>query len=106
SPPSELAAEAPAAAKVQASRVGGEADAKRRLDGLDDEPVHHLERRRDDAGTDDARHRFARGVDRVEDGEERPVRLRGADEAEDRAGDDAERALGTDREARQVVAGP
>ncbi len=30
--------------------VGREAEVVRRLDGLDDEPVHHLERGRHDAG--------------------------------------------------------
>ena len=76
------------------------------LHGAEDQAVHHLERRRHDAAGDDAGHRLAGRVDRVEDGEERPVGLRDARQPQRRPGDDAERPLAPDDQPDQVVAGP
>ena len=88
------------------ARLGREPGAKGRLDGAEDEAIHHLERRGDDAGGDDAGVRLARGGDRSEDGEQRPVRLRRADETQRRARDDPERAFRADDDPEEVVTRP
>ena len=86
--------------------VGRQADVEGRLDRAEDQAVHHLERRGHDAGGDDRRDRLARRVDRLEDGEQRAMGLRVADEPQRRAGHDAERALGPDDQPGEVVARP
>ncbi len=66
------------------------------------EPVHHLDRRRHDSRGDDPGDGGPCRVHRAEAGEERPDRLRRADEAKRDARDDAERPLGADDRAEQV----
>ena len=57
--------------------VEREAEVERRLDRLQDELVEHLQRRRDDAGADDVADGVGGVVDRLEDAEQRAVRLAG-----------------------------
>ena len=85
--------------------VEREAEVERRLDRLEDQLVHHLQRRRDDAGADDV-------ADRVRS-RRRPTRRRRAAcgtppgsrmSRTVTSRDDAERALGADDDAGQVVA--
>ncbi len=74
----------------------------RALGGLDRQAVHHLDRRRHDAGRDDARDGDARGVHRLEAGEEGSDGLRRADDAERDARGDPECPLGSDEHAQEV----
>ena len=67
--------------------------------------VEHLQRRRHDAGADDVADGLGRVVDRLEDAEQRAIRLRVARDAHPDLRDDAERPLGADDHAGQVVAG-
>src|SRR5262249_26188216 len=76
-----------------------------RLDRLDDQTIHHLERGRYDAGGDDAGDRAARALDGVEDGEERAPAFGAADQPGRRTRHDAEGALATYDQSHQVVAG-
>ena len=84
--------------------AGGVAGSDGPLGGLDRELVHHLDRGRHHACGDDLGDSRARGVHRVESGEERADRLRRAHDAERDARRDAERALGADDHAEQVGA--
>ena len=75
------------------------------LGGLDRERVHHLDRGGHDAGGDDRRGRRARLVGAVEADQDRADLLGQPDQPDGGRGDDAERALGADDRAEQVVAG-
>ena len=75
------------------------------LGGLDRQLVHHLDRARDDAGVDDRRHRVAGGAGVVEERHQRPDGLGRGDHPQRDPGGHAERALGADERAEQVIAG-
>ena len=76
-----------------------------RLGGLDRQRVHHLDRGRHDAGGDDRRGRGAGLVGGLEADQQRAHLLGQPDQPDGHRGDDAERALGADDGAEQVVAG-
>ena len=76
----------------------------RRFGGADRERVHHLDRRRDDAGADDVGHDGAAGVDRVERGEQRLHRFGPPQNPHGHARDDGERAFRSDDEPEQIGA--
>ena len=88
------------------SRVGGIAGVRGPLGRLDRQPVHHLDRSRDDPARDDRRHGLARVAGVLEEGDERAHRLRLRDHPQPDLRRHAERALGADERAEQVVAGP
>ena len=75
-----------------------------RLGGLDRQPVHHLDRGRQDSRGDDAGHGRAGVVGRVEGGELRHDRLGPAEEPERDLGGDPERPLRADEDAEHVRA--
>ena len=75
-----------------------------RLGGLDRQPVHHLDRGREDPGGHDPRNRGACGIGRLEAGEERAYDLWHPDDPERHLGDDAERPLRSHDDAEQVHA--
>ena len=75
-----------------------------RLDGLDRERVHHLDRGRHDARGDDAGDREAAGVAVSNAASSVSTRLRARHRPTVDLGDDAERPLGADDDAEQVVA--
>ena len=76
-----------------------------RLDRLDREVVHHLQRGGHDAGGDDARGRLGRRLDVGKWREEDQRRLWRRRKPNQRLGDDAEHALGADHGPGEVVAG-
>ncbi len=76
----------------------------RGLGGLDRQPVHHLDRRRQDPGGHDPRDRCAGRIRRLEAREQRAHGLGHADDPERHLGDDAERPLGSDDDAEEVHA--
>ena len=75
---------------------------ERLLGRLDREPVHHLDRGRQDPGRDDRRDRLAGRVDRPERRELRAHGLGLADDSQRDLGRDPERPLGTDEGTEQV----
>ena len=74
-----------------------------RLGGLNRQLVHHLDRGGEDPGGDHARDGSARGVRRVEAGEQRLHDLRRAQDSQRHADGDAERPLRADDRTEQVV---
>ena len=70
----------------------------------DREPVEELEGDGLHPGARHAGHRLARRLERREEREQRGSRRRRGAEAQDRLGDDAERALGPDEQLRQAIA--
>ena len=85
--------------------VEREAEVERRLDRLQDQLIEHLQGAGNDAGADDVADRVGGVVDRLEDAEQRAIRLRVARDAHPHFGDDAERPFAADDDAGQVVAG-
>jgi hypothetical protein len=81
-----------------------EAGLGRLLGRLDRLGVHHLDRSRDDAALDDLRHGLAGLVRGVEERHQRAHGLRRGDHAQPHLGRHAERALGADERAEQVIA--
>ena len=86
------------------ARVEPVPDAGRRLGGLDRQPVHHLDRARDDPRRHDRADRLAglRGV--VEERDQRPYRLGTRHDPYGDPGGNAERPLGPHERTEQVVA--
>ena len=74
------------------------------LDGLRDELIHHLHRAGNDARSDDIADGLAGVLDVFENTEHGLVSLRGFDELNQHAGDDAEHSLTTNHPAAQVIA--
>src|SRR5580693_2301021 len=83
----------------------GVAAGHRGLGGLDRECVHHLDRGGQDAGADDRRNGGTTGSHGPERGQQGGHRLRNPGQLHDDLGSDAERALGADERANQVIAG-
>src|SRR6266704_3271580 len=87
------------------ARVLRIAGARALIDRADHQLVEHLERRRDDAGGDDRRDRLGRLLDGPERGEDGLHRLGHVEEPHRDRRHEAERPLGADGQAREVVAG-
>ena len=85
----------------RALRIAG---MERGLRGLDRQPVHHLDRRRDDPRGDHRRHRLAARLEGAEGGEHRRDDLRHALDAQRHLHGDPERPLGSDEHPEQVGA--
>ena len=85
--------------------VEREAEVKRRLDRLQDQLVEHFQGGGNDAGADDVADGVGGVVDRLEDAEQRAIRLGIAGDAHPDLRGDAEGSLGADDDAGQVVAG-
>ncbi len=77
---------------------------ERGLCGLDRQPVHHLDRRRDDPRGDHRRHRLATRLEGAEGGEHRRDDLGHALDAERHLHGDPQRPLGSDEHPEQVGA--
>ena len=85
--------------------VDGQPGVDVRLDGLQAQLVHHLHRRRHDAGGDDRAHGRRPGLDRVEVHQHRADRRRVGRQAHAHLGRHAEHALAADEHAPQVEPG-
>ncbi len=73
--------------------------------GLDRQPVHHLDGRRNNAGADDLRHRGARCLGRFECRQDRLDGLGSAENAQCDFRDDRERAFRSDQRAEEIDSG-
>ena len=85
--------------------IEGEPGVNGRLHGLHGQLVDHFQRRGTDPRGDDLGDRLARLLDRREDAEHRQEPLAAAHQPDGNGGDDAERALRPDDEAREVEPG-
>ena len=77
---------------------------KRLLDRHENALVHHLQRRRNDAGADDFADRVRGIVDRIENAQQRAIALRIAREPDPNFGDDRQRPFAADERADQIEA--
>ena len=91
----------------QKRRVGVQPVARVRglLGGLNGQPVHHLDRRRDDPRSHNRADRLTGLADVGEEGDQCANGLRAGHHSEGDAGGHAQRSLGTHERAQQVIAG-
>ena len=75
------------------------------LHRFDGEPVHHLQRGRHDPGCGDVHHGLRGRVHSVKNGQQRAHRFAAAHQMQHSFGHDADRPLGADERAAQIVAG-